>query len=712
MILWLDTETFNTVDLPTAGTYRYAETCEVMLVPYAIDDGPVQLWDRTVSEEWPEDLWSALYNNKCTIVAHHAMFDRNIVKHSLGLEPPRENWWCTMTQAYCHGFPGGLDVLGSILGLGADHKKIADGKRLIHKFCKPAPKNHKVERYDRVNSPKDWQLFCDYAVRDVAAMREVYKKLPTWNFRERDRALFHLDQRINDRGFFVDKDLTAAAVDARGDEKQNLIDRCAELTGGVVERPTMREELKKFLNAEFGYTLTDTKAKTFEALIPSADPIARELMEISIASNKNSTAKYAALQEATSADGRFRGGLQCAGAARTRRWAGRKFQAQNLPSRGIPKPESIEAYIDALKAGCHEMLFDNLMLYSSAALRGTVLAPEGQKLVVSDLSNIEGRMNAWLADETWKLEAFAAFDRGEGPDLYSVTAGEILGKPPHEVTKSERNIMGKVPELALGYQGGVGAFQTFAQVYGVRMVDHWATIQSSFGSGANVYMDDGIWEYFPSYMEVAEDNWRKWGEERNADTLPKEEWIASETVKVAWRTKNLRIRRLWYACEEAAIKAINNSGTAYRAGKHLTFKAVSYEGCNYLLVRMPSGNFMVYFDPRVSEDGNISYMGVDSAATGGSFGKWQRIHTYGGKLVENICQSCSRDVLAWNMPEAERRGYEIILTVHDELVTETPDTEDFTHEELSAIMADNPPWAGGLPLAAAGYEAKRYKKDD
>lgn len=697
-ILWLDTETFNdTIDLKTGGTYRYAETCEVMLVPYALDDGPVQLWDRTVDEYWPEDLDLALNGSNCRIVAHHAMFDRPVVAHGLWAPTCLTRWHCTMTQAYCHGLPGGLDVLGSILGLGADHAKIKDGKRLVQKFCKLAPKNHKVDRYDRHNSPEDWERFCGYAKRDVAAMREVYYKLPDWNYRGRELDLFHLDQRINDRGFFVDKELTAAAVASRDVEKNYLASRCQELTNGRVLRPTMREELKQFLNEEFGYLLTDTKAETFNQLMASADPVARELMHISIASNKNSTAKYAALQEATSEDGRFRGGLQFAGASRTRRWAGRKFQGQNLPSRGIPPAESIEAYIDALKAGCHEFLFDDLMLCMSAALRGAVVAPEGKKLVVSDLSNIEGRVNAWLAGETWKLEAFEAFDRGEGPDLYNVTASSILGKDPYSLSKTERNVMGKVPDLALGYEGGVGAFQTFAAIYGVRMIEHWDAIEENLGG----------------FVQYAQANWTKWGQARNDGLIPKDEWIASETVKLAWRDRHQKIRQFWYACEDAAVSAICNSGKAFKVGKHIVFKALNYKGFNYLLVRMPSGNFLVYFNPKYNPDTkSLSYWGVDSMATGGAFAQWQQVHTYGGKLVENLCQSCARDVLAYNMPLAEERGYEIILTVHDELVTETPDSAEFTHEDLSAIIATNPPWGEGLPLAAAGYEAKRYKKDD
>ena len=99
-------------------------------------------------------------------------------------------------------------------------------------------------------------------------------------------------------------------------------------------------------------------------------------------------------------------------------------------------------------------------------------------------------------------------------------------------------------------------------------------------------------------------------------------------------------------------------------------------------------------------------MGIDQYTR-----KWQRIKTYGGKLVENVTQACARDVLAASMPIIENAGYQIVLTVHDEIISETPDTLEFNTSHLSEMMATCPPWATGLPLAAAGFETYRYRKD-
>lgn len=699
-MLYLDTETYNAEKDISAGTYEYARTAEVLLVTYAVDDGPVGLWDRTDPEQGvPLDLFRALHDPEIEITAHNAMFDRTVLRNqdwavewanNIG-DPDR--WRCTMVKGMTHGFPGSLDQLGKILGLPQDQSKLKDGKALIRRFCKPAPKNHKADRYDRDTHPEEWARFCEYAKRDIEAMRAIDKRLPDWNYRGAELDMYRLDQRINDRGFKVDRELVEAGSRAATEEKQTLAERFIELTGGAVARPTMRAQFMKFLNDTFDLELDNTRSQTFKDLLADPDhglPIeAVELMQISIMSNKTSTAKYTSLEPAVSPDDRFRGGLQFAGAARTRRWAGRTFQPHNLPSRGLPPQRAVDQYIRALKSGVHDLLFDDLMLFGSAALRGVLVASEGKQLTVADLSNIEGRANAWLAGETWKLDAFEAFDQGEGPDLYNVTAGSLLGQDPYEISKTDRDVMGKVPELALGYQGGVGAFQTFARAYGVHMADHWNTIRANM----------------PSFAASAEENYNIWGRERDPE-LPSTEWIASETVKLAWRHRHPAIARLWHACEAAARNALKNPGKTYKAGPHLRFRKVSHASHGYLLMRLPSGNFLTYFAPRIATDGTITHMGLNGLTR-----QWERQSTYGGKLVENACQSLSRDILAHNMPACENAGFEILLTVHDETVTEAPIDEAYSAERLAALMATPPAWAEGFPLAAAGFVADRYRKD-
>lgn len=318
------------------------------------------------------------------------------------------------------------------------------------------------------------------------------------------------------------------------------------------------------------------------------------------------------------------------------------------------------------------------------------------RIVAADLSNIEGRGLAYLAGEEWKLEAFRAFDRGEGPDLYNITAVSIIGGDPYAVSGENRNAFGKVPDLFGGYEGGVGACQTFAKAYGVRMVDHWGTVQQNAD---------------PIHIAGAKANWAKWGKEKNAkseEPISKLEWIASETVKLAWRARHPATKQLWYDLKDAAINAIKRPGKVFTAGPHLKLSVREAGGHRYLLIKLPSGRYLTYFHPKLYEEEGgwkISYMGhMQKSPTAPKI--WGKCFTYGGKLAENACQSFARDVLMYNMPAMEAAGYPIVLTVHDEVVTESAKGV----EELNKILATVPPWAKGLPLAAAGFVADRYKK--
>lgn len=684
--LYLDTETFNETPI-TAGTYRYAESAEIMIITWAVGNGPVQTWDY--SEGTPPPDLVALSRGRW-VIAHNAMFDRNVLRlGNLKMEIPLETWQCTMVQAMQHALPGGLAQLGSVLGLDADKQKDADGKKLIQRFCKPAPSNHKADRYTCETHPDEWVRFLDYAAQDIVALRDIHKRLPTYNWQASDVADYHLDQRINDRGFCVDTELAVAGARAAITEKGTLHRRFAELTGGLA--PTRRAAVQQFIASKYGLHLEATAKHIIEPMVADGRLPAelREMFSIMLSANKTSTAKYGSIADAVSGDGRFRGGLQFAGASRTRRWAGRTFQPQNLPSRGLPPGDMIELYITALKAGCHIGIFDDLMLYGAAALRGVLTAPGGKKLVVSDLSNIEGRVLAYLAGEDWKLHAFRDYDAGTGPDLYNITASSIIGVDPYKIEKKQRNVFGKVPDLACGYEGGAGAFQTFAKAYGIKMEDQWETIQ------ANMPAD---------VISRAWENLDRFGREKQIELeISEVEWVASEAVKLAWRDRHPATRQLWYAAKDAACASIRMPGAVFKAGPHLQLCCTG----EWLLVKLPSGKYLTYYRPRVDEADNISYWGIDGVRKA-----WCQQYTYGGKIVENATQALAGDVLKASMPGAEAAGYRIVLSVHDELVTECPDLPTHSADELSRILATPPTWASTLPLAAAGFESYRYKKED
>lgn len=686
--LFLDLETFSETPIKH-GTYKYAADAEIMLFAYAKDDEPAKVIDLTPASnnrcskavERKEQEVHALINDARTLTAHNAMFDRNVMRYR-GYNVPIHRWRDSMIKAFTHSLVGSLGNLCEILGVDADQAKDKDGKRLIRLFCQPQKDG---SRNDSQTHPEEWAKFVEYARLDVEAMRAVDKAMPDWNM-ACEIPHWHLDQVINDRGFKVDTDLVDAALIAIDIEKERLANEAQMMTDGAVESATQRAALLEFILSEYGIDLPDMQKSTLERRIndPDLPSAVKDLLNNRLQASTTSTSKYQALARSTNSDGRLRGTLQFAGAARTGRWAGRTFQPQNLP-RPSMSDAAINAGIDALKADCAEFITDNIMELTSSALRGCIIAPKGKKLVVSDLSNIEGRAQAWLAGETWKLKAFADFDKGQGYDLYKLAYAKSFGVSPKAVTKDQRQI-GKVQELALGYGGGVGAFTTFAIAYGIDL-DQLA---------------DDAWDTLPPHDVEASRSWlavRKKDKEYE-HTMSDKAFITCDTLKRMWRNAHSNINQLWYDLENACRNAINAEGQTFRAGK----LAIRRDG-TWLRIRLPSGRYLCYPNIRIKDD-TIQYQGMNQYTR-----KWQYLSTYSGKLFENICQAMSRDILAHNMHTIDKAGYKIVLTVHDEVICEAPDTDDFNHEHLSELLAANPPWAKDMPLAAGGFEDYRYKKD-
>ncbi|MBD2786553.1 DNA polymerase I [Xenorhabdus sp. DI] len=657
-----------------------------MLFAYAFGNSPAKVWDVTRNTAMPDELRTALANPSIRTVWHNGgMFDSIILQHTLGIDIPLERLHDTLVQALAHGLPGSLGALCDVLGISADKAKDKEGKALINLFCKPRPKNVKYRRATRLTHPEEWQRFISYAGSDIEAMREVYRKLPKWNLNPIETALWHLDQRINRRGICMDIDLANSALSAVEQEQKRLAKRTQEMTDGEVQAATQRDAMLRHIIKAFGIELPDMQKSTLERRLADPDlPFAlRELLTIRLQSSTTSTSKYKALLKSVSSDGRLRGTKQFCGASRTGRWAGRIFQPDNLPRPTLPQ-DTINTGIEALKTDCADLLFDNIMELTSSAIRGVIIAPADKKLVVTDLSNIEGRMLAWLAGEHWKLRAFSDYDNGTGPDLYKLAYARAFNIKPDEVTKDQRQI-GKVMELGLGYGGGVAAFLTFAMTYGMDLDDLADAALPNIP--ATVQRDARRW-----YTESVKKN--------NTYGLGERVFITCDSLKRMWRNAHTATVPFWYKLEEAVRRAISSPGTTILCRK----LRIRRDGA-WLRVVLPSGRAVCYPSPRL-DDGQISYMGTNPYSR-----KWQRLKTYGGKLVENVTQAAARDVLAGNMPRIEEAGYAIVLTVHDEVLTEAPDTLGYSHEHLSTLLATTPDWAPDLPLSAGGFEAYRYKKD-
>lgn len=710
--LWLDLETYSECDLPSHGTVRYAThpTTEIMLFGYALNDGPAGVTDFTAGEALPQWVVEAMRDDGVALNALNSFFDRTLLAEAGSFKTRRERWRDTMVKAYCASLPGALAKIGPILGVGVDLQKDADDKALVQLFCKPRPKNQKLRRATRLTHPDEWARFKAYCQQDVVAMRAADAKLPSWNYNDtpgtpgaRELALWHLDQRINDRGFYVDIELAHAAIRAGGDAKEALDDEIEAATEGNITSATKRDALMKYIVESYGVKLPDMRADTLRRRVddPELPDAVRQMLRIRLQASMTTRSKYATLVRAVSADGRLRNTLQFGGAQRTLRWSGKLFQPQNL-KRPDMDAEDIELGIRAMKAGCEALVYDNVMSLTANAARGVIIAPPKRKLCVADLANIEGRKLTWLAGEEWKLQAFRDYDtivghdaKGKairkGHDLYKIAYARSFNVSPgfNEKTMDgyAKRQIGKVQELALGYEGGVGAFLAFAAVYNVDLQAMTDAVLDTLSQDVRADAVD-VWVW-------AKKHHRSMG-------LPQDVYVACEALKRLWRDAHPAVVQLWRDLSDGIKDAIRNPGITFKIGTHL---AARRDGA-WLRIRLPSGRCLCYVKPQIDDKGGISYMGVNQYTK-----QWNRISSFGGKFAENVTQASSRDVLADAMPRAEQAGYEIVLTVHDELLTETPDTDDFTADGLVEIMQRNPQWAQGLPLAAAGFEAYRYRKD-
>lgn len=729
-LLYLDTETFSEADLKKVGSYAYAEhpTTEVIICTYAVDDGPVEVWDCTSEPVMPISLRVALRNvmrGRMKIVGHNfLMFDRLIMKHCWGFDIPVSNTIDTMIWAFRHALPGSLDALCEVLGVSANNAKDKRGKALIQRFSKPTPKNYKISRYTAETHPDEWALFIKYAVSDITAMREVFHKLPRWGNSEFEDRVLELDQLINDRGFKVDVPLAEAAIEAVEKHKAQLQEEAQRKYGGSLTGKDFLPILRELAPA---HRIHNAQKSTLNDLLADDDlpDDARTIIEMRLGAASTASTKYNPLLLGRSSDDRRRGCLQYGGAKRTLRWAGKGFQPQNL-ARGYYHDDELDKGISALLKGRAHRRFDVAKLTAST-VRSCIIPEAGHKFVVADYSNVEGRGLAWLAGEETALDTFRA-----GLDIYCVTAGKMFGMDPDDIKKNFKEIrqIGKACELGLGYEGGVGAFVTFAKNLGLDLIEMAKTMDGTF--------PDHIWAATARGYEWARIQEAKRpphpGEkdDRPSYILDKKVWRTCDAIKRMWRESHPETVAFWRDLKDGILAAVRNPGREFWAGAHLRrnrerairiWRTVEFDSSGrkvpgwWLCMELPSGRILSYpgigvsvtketdEDGRVNTNVRIKYQGENQLTR-----QWTTLYTHGGKACENIVQALCRDLLAYAMINVEGGGYPIVLSVHDELVCETPDTPEYTVAELEKLMCSLPEWAEGFPLVAEGAELKRYAK--
>lgn len=351
--LYLDTETY--CETPIAnGTHRYAEGVEIIMWQWAVGDGPVHIRDGDADVS---DLFALIEDPEYEVVIHNSAFDRTVILHALGYHIPVHRVFDTMVCAMAHSLPGALATLCGVLGVPVDRAKDKEGRTWINLFCKPQPKGRLIRRATKSTHPAEWQRFRAYGGLDIEAMREIYKKLPRWNYKGFERELWHLDQRINERGVLMDVELAHAAIRASDRAQKGHAADAQRLTDGAVTSANQRDKMLAHILEAYGVMLPDMQISTLERRIDDPDlPFElRELLAVRLQASKTSVSKYKRVLSGVSKDGRLRGLLAFCGALRTGRWAGRLWQPQNL-ARATMKAAAIELAIEEMKNDCEDLI--------------------------------------------------------------------------------------------------------------------------------------------------------------------------------------------------------------------------------------------------------------------------------------------------------------------------------------------------------------------
>lgn len=462
--LHIDIETYSPETLADCGVYRYAENPEfrILLFAYAFDDAPVTVIDLASGMTLPAPVRRALTDSKIVKVAHNATFERTCIGALLNETLDPAQWECTMVQCARCGLPMSLGEAAKALGLEA--QKMTEGKKLIKQFCTyhEAPSGLFGAQGGPMlpaDDPKGWETFKEYCRMDVEVEREIDKAL-TWLVpTDTERALYALDQRINDRGVMIDRGLVDHAVRMDTIYKARLNVEAQRITG--LANPNSATQLREWIFNRTGLQL-DTLRKSDLPNIKSAaqDDEVDRVLDIRAEVNKTSNKKYCTMQQSVCRDNRIRGLLQLHG-TRTGRWAGKLVQMQNLPQNHLSDIDLARQLLIDGDLDTMELCYGNVADTLSQLIRTAFVAPDDQTFAVCDFSAIEARVLAWLAGEDWVLEVF----RGHGK-IYEATAAQMYGVQIDEITKADpRRQKGKIAVLALGYQGAVGALESMAQTY-------------------------------------------------------------------------------------------------------------------------------------------------------------------------------------------------------------------------------------------------------
>lgn len=672
-----DFETKSYADLKKVGAWVYSEdaTTEIICFCYGIDDQPIQSWwpgkpGVKLVQGMPADLYMAIMLGH-HFEAHNVSFERsiwtNIMMKRFGwVEILPHQWRDTAAVARYYGLPAGLDKLAHALGY---EGKDPAGSKLITKYCKLHLKTAKT-----VIPPEDFEKFVAYCIKDVEIEQSISDYLG--DLPDREIPVFLLDQEMNLRGLRLDQEGIENATAVVEERSEELNAKFEELVGIAPTKiaKCMEWFREQGLDEE---VLPDLRADTIDELLEEGrlgQCPARKALELRREVAKASTKKLATMARQSGKDGRARY-QQIYHGAGTGRNTGTGFQPLNL-NRGYDAektgytPEQVVRDIGYRNPAFLDALYGDAMDCVAKASRHWIMADDGKIIRSGDFVSVEAVILACLAGEEWKVQAFR-----EKKAIYALAACNIHGIDIAEAEKGDKYFKanygdqrqdGKTGELAFGYQGALNA---------------WLKFDSS-----GRHSDEAIIGFVRG-----------------------------------WRRGHPMTTLFWRKMEECAIAAVDNPGSV-QSYRQIGFQTVD----EWLTMILPDGKRLWYFKPELRmgmppwhkpkanpdcAEGTcdcqprpfLTYMAW-------KFGQWRRVSTYGGKLTENAVQATSRQALVPATLALKEAGYNLIMTVYDEIVTE--DDEGFgSIEEFTEIMRRCPgKWAEGWPINVDVWQGRRYKK--
>jgi len=487
-VLSIDIETFSSEDLSKCGVYRYAESPDfcILLFAYAFDDEEVEVIDMACGEQIPNRVLKAIDNPNIIKAAWNAQFERTCIGRHLGRTLSPDSWQCSMVWAASLSLPFSLKEAAKVLKTG--EQKDRAGENLIRFFsvpCTPTKTNGGRTRNLPQHDPQAWEQFKSYCRQDVRTERDIRKKLERFPMPEREWEIYHMDQRINDRGVLIDMELVEQAIKCDLMFSETMSDKAYELTG--IDNPNSVSQLKDWLE-EKGLSVDTLGKKNVEALIrdlekEGCDDQILEMLKLRLQMAKSSVKKYQAADRCVCKDNRARGLFQYYGANRTGRWSGRLLQLQNLSKNYIDTLEEARELIKMGEFQIVESIYGNTPEILSQLVRTMLIPKEGCEFLQADFSAIEARVVACLAPEPWRIKAFR-----DGKDIYCASASMMFHVP---VEKNGVNghlrQKGKQAELACGYQGSVGAMIKMGALdMGLKESELQSMVQDLEGMGLTV----------------------------------------------------------------------------------------------------------------------------------------------------------------------------------------------------------------------------------